>query len=185
MSANRFFNLFTGVVVVVAVLSLTAMQGILVKAEIEKPASVTPAYEGLVGKSLLDRDVAQFVAVNSCAAAYEYRLCEAMGIALEMDGDQMVQAVVLFPGHTNGFAAFHGDLPHGLHWNDSLVSVQEKLGVAPDAVFLNEAGLPNESGTPDSIRLWAVYNDLGLTIVYNTQSADHDNATIHAILVTK
>ena len=66
-----------------------------------------------------------------------------------------------------------------------MASAQQKLGVSPDTTFLEEAGLPNESGTPDNIRLWVVYEELGVTIVYNSLSADDNNATIHAILITK
>jgi hypothetical protein len=149
--------------------------------------SVSPAadYQALLGKPLGDKYVADFIAANYCASAGQYELCGLAGIALGVDRDQKVETVFLFPGRANGFARFQGELPYKLTWKDSLASATRKLGVSPDATYLQQAGLPNESGTPDNIRLWVVNEDLGVTIVYNALSAADKNATLHAILITQ
>ena len=49
---------------------------------------------------------------------------------------------------------------------------------------LYQAGLPDESGTPDHMHYWAVYKELGMTVMYNTPGEDED-AYIYAIAVYK
>ena len=181
---NKNYPLFS--IVVVIVLFAIAFGTLVVQAEhLERPASLVPNYHRMVGQSLADKAVADFIAANHCTSANQYQLCEATGIALAMNGDRTIKTLVLFPGRTNGFAAFRGELPLNLRWNDSLASVNRKLGVSPDETFLQEAGLPNESGIPENIRLWAVYEEAGVTVIYNTLSADSQSASIHAILITK
>jgi hypothetical protein len=81
-------------------------------------------------------------------------------------------------------AAAPEPLPYGLSVQDTMASVEEKLGqprvtYAPQAGWL--PGLPDEGGSPDHIHYWAIYRRFGLTIVYDTPSAQDKGATIHAI----
>ena len=180
---NKLFK--TLAVVALIMLIATACAAQAVEAKPGEQPSVAPSYQALLGKSLSDKYVADFMASNYCSSVVGYQLCGSTGIALGIDADQKVKTVFLFPGRTANFAAFQGELPYGLNWNDSMAVVEEKLGAAPNTLYLQEAGLPKEHGTPDNIRLWVAYQQPGVTIVYNTLSAANKNATIHAILVTK
>lgn len=78
------------------------------------------------------------------------------------------------------------NLPYGLTLQDTMASVEQKLGqprvmFAPQAGW--EAGLPDAGGSPDHLRYWAVYRRFGVTIVYNTPSLMDKNATIYDIIV--
>ena len=95
-----------------------------------------------------------------------------------MLGTQAVRAL--------GDAAAVAPLPYGLTAQDTMASVEYKLGQpreihAPQAGW--EPGLPDEGGSPDHAHYWAIYKRFGLTVVYNTPSASDKNATIHAIYV--
>ena len=75
-------------------------------------------------------------------------------------------------------------LPYGLTTQDTMASVEHKLGqprvtYAPQAGW--EPGLPDEGSSPDHAHYWAIYKRFDLTIVYNTPSANDKNATIKAI----
>ena len=181
---NTFFKSLSFVFLIMLVATACGAQ--IVQADhLEQPVSSGPNFRSMVGKSLDDKHVADFIAANHCTSGDQYQLCGSTGIALGLDTDQTVKTIILFPGRTSGFAAFHGELPLNLTWNDNMASAKQKIGMPSDVTFQEEAGLPNESGTPDNIRLWVVYKELGLTIVYNTLSADNDKATIHAVLITK
>jgi hypothetical protein len=180
---NKLFKTLTAVAFIILVATACSAPAVQAK-PIEHPA-VASNYQALLGKPLGDQSVGDFMARNSCSSAVEYQLCGSTGIALEMDTDQKVKTVFLFPGSTAGFAAFRGELPYGLHWDDSRAVVEQKLGVTSNTTYLQEAGLPEESGTPHNIRLWVAYQESGMTIVYNTLSADNKDVTIHAILLTK
>lgn len=147
--------------------------------------SAASSYQALLGKPLNDQYVADFMAANHCSTVVQYQICGSTGIALEVDQDQKITTVLLFPGRSETFAAFHGELPYGLQWTDTMAVAGQKLDVTSNTHYLQEAGLPGESGTPENIRLWVNYPQAGTTIVYNTHSADNTEATIHAILVTK
>jgi hypothetical protein len=154
----------------------------------EKAAPEAAAYEAVLGKSLNDQEVADFIASNRCASTEKFQLCNAAGMALLIGEGQKVETVYLYPGKIADFAAYKGTLPLGLSANDTMASVQEKFGQprvqhAPQAGW--EPGLPDESGTPDYTHYWAMYKRFGVTIVYNTPSATDQGATIYAILVSK
>jgi len=81
-------------------------------------------------------------------------------------------------------SAAPANLPYGLSLQDTMADVERKLGQpliasAPQAGW--EAGLPEESGSPDHQTFWAIYRRFGLTIVYNTVSASDKGASINAI----
>lgn len=75
-------------------------------------------------------------------------------------------------------------LPYGLTREDTMATVEQKLGQpkvahAPQAGW--EPGLADEGGSPDHVRYWAIYKRFGLTVVYNSPSPSDKGATIHAI----
>lgn len=75
-------------------------------------------------------------------------------------------------------------LPYGLKSQDTMGTVEEKLGqprvtFAPQAGW--EPGLPDEGSSPDHVHYWAVYKRFGFTVVYNSPSPSHKGATIDAI----
>ena len=179
---NKLFKTLAVVTFIMLVATACGTQAAQAK-PVEQP-SVASSYRALLGKPLDDKYVADFMAKNYCSSADQYQLCGSTGIALGMDTDQTVKTVYFFPGRMASFAAFHGELPYGLRWEDNRAVAEEKLGVTPNAIYLNQAGLPKETGTPDNIRLWVAYQEAGVTIVYNTLSAENKKATIHAILVT-
>jgi hypothetical protein len=85
-------------------------------------------------------------------------------------------------------AAAPAPLPYGLTLNDTMRTVEHRLGqprvtYAPQAGW--EPGLPDEGSSPDHAHYWAVYKRFGITIVYNTPSANDKSATIHAIRLNR
>ena len=81
-------------------------------------------------------------------------------------------------------AAAPAPLPYGLTAQDTMASVEQKLGqprvtYAPEAGW--EPGMPDEGSSPDHNTYWAVYKRFGLTVVYNTPSASDKSATVNAI----
>jgi hypothetical protein len=77
-------------------------------------------------------------------------------------------------------------LPHGLTLQDTMASVEQKLGHpkvehAPQAGWA--PGLPDVGFTTDYIHYWAVYDRFGVTVIYNSPSASDKNATIYYIIV--
>jgi hypothetical protein len=154
----------------------------------EKAAPEAAAYEAVLGKSLSDQDVVDFIASNRCSSTGQFQMCEAAGMALWSGDDQKVETVYLYPNKSDQFQAYKGALPLGLSANDTMASVEEKFGQpkvqhAPQAGW--EPGLPDESGTPDHIHYWAMYNRFGVTIVYDSPSAADKSATIYAVLVSR
>ena len=146
------------------------------------------SYKAVLGKSLKDKEFADFVASNNCSGAGQFQLCQDAGVALWLDADQKVNTVYLYTVGANGFAAYAGALPQGLVSNDTMASVEEKFG-QPFVPGVPQAGrkpgLPERGGSPDHIHYWAVYERFGLTIIYNTPFANDKNATIDAILISE
>lgn len=154
----------------------------------EKAVPGVVAYQTILGRSLNDQDVVDFIASNRCSGAGPFQVCNAAGMALLTGAGQKVEAVYLYPNGIEDIAAYTGTLPFGLSANDTMASVEAKFGHpkvdhAPQAGW--QPGLPDVSGTPDHIHYWAMYRRFGLTIVYNSPSATDKGATIYAILVNK
>jgi hypothetical protein len=101
-----------------------------------------------------------------------------MGLALGVNSDQVVETVFLYLEDTNNFSAYQGELPFGLKLNDSRETVEAKLKEQRVGT-----GTANEQGLFDRTHCWATYYAAGMTIIYNSPSADDRNATMHAILV--
>jgi hypothetical protein len=77
-------------------------------------------------------------------------------------------------------------LPYGLVTQDTMASVEEKLGQpkvehAPQAGW--QPGLPDYGFTPDYVHYWAVYERFGFTVIYNSPSPVDKNATIYKVIL--
>jgi hypothetical protein len=176
---NKVFK--TRSVLVLMALFLTACASPIVHAEPAKSDTMaTASYQAVLGKSLHDKEVADFIASNNCVSATQFQVCNEAGIAFWLDTDQIVKTVYLYLNNVDGFAAYKGELPFGLKFYDILESVEYKLGKQG----VGNAGLPDEAATPDHLHYWAMYKQVGLTIIYNAPFPDEE-ATIHAILVSK
>jgi hypothetical protein len=154
-------------------------------AEAVAPKAIT--YQAVLGKSLNDKDVAEFVASNKCSNAAQFQLCRSVGMTLWTDPDQKVQNVFLHPGDSDGFAAYQGQLPLGLRFTDTMEMVEQKLGY-PVEIHAPQAGwvsrLPDQGLTPDHFHYVATYEQFGLTVIYNSPAANDKSASIYAFLVS-
>ena len=144
-----------------------------------------PSYRAVLGKSLKDKELADFVASNNCSSAAQFQLCQDAGVALWMDENQRVNTVYLYAISENGFAPYAGALPFGINATDRMEEVQEKLGQPVNYTPLWEPGLPDSGSSPDHQYFWAVYERFGMTIIYNTPFANDKDASIHAVLVSE
>ena len=184
---NKSFPILT--ILVAIALFVTAFGALVVQAQPAERAVAKPAaYDAVLGKSLNDKEVADFITSNNCSSAGAFQLCQQIGMALWLDVDQKVKSVYLYPARTNGFSAYKGALPLGLAANDTMATIEQKFGQpkvehAPQAGW--EPGLPDESRSPDYIHYWAIYKRFGVTVIYNSPSPADKNATIYTILVNK
>lgn len=184
---NKLFQTLS-ILAAIAFLSTACGAQVVQAQPAEQAAPKVATYQGVLGKPVNAKDVADFVASNNCAASGQFQLCQSAGLALWTDSAQIIKTAYLYVGNSGDFAAYKGELPLGLAAGDTMASVEQKLGQpkevhAPQAGW--EPGLPDEGGSPDHIHYWAIYKRFGLTVIYNTPSADDKSATIHAILVSK
>ena len=146
----------------------------------EPRAPKIAVYESILGKPLTDSAVAEFSAANQCSRAGQFLLCNAAGMALWTDSNQVVETVYLYLNKVDGFEPYQGELPYGLKFYDIMEAVEYKLkkqGVGKD-------GLPDEGVTPDHLHYWATYHQARMTILYNSHFPDED-ASIYAILLSR
>ena len=139
------------------------------------------SYQALLGKSLTDKVVANFIASNHCMSAEQFQLCSDIGIALLIASDQVVKTVYLYLNDVKGFASYQGELPFGLKFYDTMGAAEYKLnkkGIGSD-------GLPDLGDSPDHLHYWANYQQVHMTIIYNSPSPEDEDATIYAILVSQ
>lgn len=153
--------------------------GQLVNTNSEEPVKSNVAiHESLLGKSLTDDEVANFITGNHCLSVVQVELCREIGMALWIDSNQTVETVYFYLNNADGFEPYEGELPYGLKFYDTIGAVQYKL----NRQGIGRAGLPYGAGTPDHVHYLADYHQVGLTIIYNSPVADED-ATIHAVLM--
>lgn len=156
----------------------------------EQADSVTAiSYRVVLGKSLNDAEVADFIASNNCSPAAQYQLCKDVGISFWIDANQIVNMVFLYAGNAGDFRRYRGQLPFGLSFYDPKWRVEEKIRDlnSDDSLTLKEtwqAGLPDEEGSPDHMHYWAMYRRFGMTVIYNTPGNDED-AYIYAIVLSQ
>jgi hypothetical protein len=146
----------------------------------EQTAQKTASYEVVLGKSMTDKAVIDFIFNNNCSSTDQFQLCKDVGMALWANSAQIVETVYLYTGGTNGFKRYQGKLPFGLSFYDPMWRVQEKIRNSNADDSLQQSGRPDEENSPDHMHYWAFYKRLDITIIYT--SADED-AYIYAILV--
>ncbi len=188
-SSPRLVAALSGVAFVLAVLSLLLMGCSPQLAQLEPKANSVPeaaSYQAVLGKSLSDKDVVDFIAINNCSSVAEFQLCKDAGMAFWIDPNQIVDTVYLYSRNAEGFRKFRGKLPFGLTFYDPMWQVQQKLSNLneDDQATAWNTGLPDEASSPDHIHYWAVYKELGMTVIYNSPGADED-AYIYAILLSR
>jgi hypothetical protein len=108
-----------------------------------------------------------------------FSLTVIVAIVLVLIGAQVAQAL--------REAAAPSALPYGLTMQDTMRSVEQKLGQprvvhAPQAGW--EPGLPDAGGSPNRTHYWAIYRRFGVVVVYNSPSLADKGATIQAIFPT-
>ena len=152
----------------------------------EQTARTVPLYKLVLGKSLKDKVVAEFIASTHCSMTTPYIFCREAGVDLLTDSNQMVVGVFLYLNKASGFVPneadftpYKGELPFGLKFYDTIVAVEHKL----KQQGVGKEGLPDSGIIPDHMHYVATYNEAGITIIYN--SAPDEDPSIHAILVTK
>lgn len=185
---NNESKVITLLALIAIALFATACGAQPVRAESAVANPVAATYKAVLGLSLTDQNVTDFVARNNCASSGTFELCKNVGMALWLDADQVVKTVYLYPAGTNGFMPYQGELPFNLRADDTMATVQQKLG-QPKVEFAPQAGwtpgMPDEGTTPDHTHYWAIYKRFGVTIIYNSPFADDQNATVYSILVNK
>lgn len=186
---NKRFQPLTLWVLVALSLFVTACGAQIVRAEpaeVQQAAPKAASYQDLLGESVKDKSVADFIASN-CSQSGSLRLCPSAGLALWTDKDQVVRQAYLYISK-DGFATYKAELPFGLKATDTMADVEQKLGHlkevhAPQAGWV--PGLPDESFSRDLTYYWAVYNRFGLTVIYNTPAATDKDATIYEVIVSE
>jgi hypothetical protein len=184
---NKSFPILS---ILVAITLFATSYGALVfqSQSVVKAAPNAATYEAVLGKSLNEKEVADFILSNHCSSTGQFQLCKNIGMALWLDSGQTVKSVLLYPASVDGFTAYKGALPLGLASNDTMAAIEQKFGQpkvehAPQVGW--EPGLPDEGRSPDYIHYWAIYKRFGVTVIYNSPSPADKNATIHTILVNK
>ncbi len=137
-------------------------------------------YALMLGKSVTDPAVADFLTRNHCDSVDQFRICKETGMALWLASDQTVETVYLYVNNSDGFEPYKGDLPFGLRFYDTMGAVEYKL----QNQEVGNAGRPDTGVTPDHMYYRAIYKEASMTIIYNAPAADED-ATIRAILMSK
>ncbi|HKY54528.1 MAG TPA: hypothetical protein VJM08_09490 [Anaerolineales bacterium] len=168
-------------------LLVSACGGRSVQAESAEANPTAISYQVVLGKSLNDRDVVDFLASNNCSTVNRFHLCKEIGMALWAEADQIVKMVYLYAGNVDEFRRYRGPLPYGLTFYDPMWRVEEKIrdlnsddSLSPQEIW--QAGLPEEEASPDHMHYWAMYKKLGMTVIYNSPGDDED-AYIYAIVV--
>jgi hypothetical protein len=176
---NKRFKIFS-ILVMLALVSIGCSVQV-VQAQPRDQVSTAPApYEALLGKSLTDQEVIDFIAMNECSTVGNLRMCHEIGLALGLTSNRVVETVFLYLEDIDGFTAYRGELPFRLKVNDTREAVETKLKEQRVGT-----GVANEEGLFDQTHCWATYYAAGLTVIYNSPSADDQDAMIHAILVSK
>ena len=152
----------------------------------EQTAPKPVTYQTVLGKSVSDAVVADFMSSNHCSSTGQFQVCKDVGMALWIDATQIVETVWLYSGSEEGFGHYRGELPFGLNFYDPMWRVEEKLEeLAGDDNLqpARNAGLPDEGSSPDHMHYWAIYKRLDMIVIYNSPFPDED-AYIYAILVS-
>jgi hypothetical protein len=182
---NKLFKTLS--VLAAVAFCISACNAMVVPASREEQATPKVApYKDVLGKSLTENVVADFIARNHCSSIMPYILCKEGGMDLLIDANQIVEGVFLYLNKSVGsvpveedFTPYQGELPLGLKFYDTMAAVEYKL----KRQGVGNAGLPDLEGTPDHMHYVATYKQAGITIIYN--SPPDEDALIYAILVRK
>jgi hypothetical protein len=175
---NRLFKSLSFLAAITFLISACGTRTVQPQLE-EKAAN----YQTILGRSVNDKNVVDFITSNNCSQAAEFRLCKDAGIAFWGDSDQIVRTVYLYAGNAAGFGQYRGELPFGLSFYDPMWRAEEKLRNRNVNDNLQQAGLPNQASSPDHIHYWVVYKQFGMTVIYDSPGKDED-AYIYAILMS-
>src|SRR5512133_1856988 len=88
-------------------------------AQTVKAAPAEANYQSMLGRSVNDRSVANFIASNDCDQSGSFQLCRNAGLALWMDQNQIVRTAYLYARESQNFSAYKGELPFGLTPDDT------------------------------------------------------------------
>jgi hypothetical protein len=176
---NKLLNVYRMLILVAFLTPACGLQG--TQPGTAKGNETAPAlYERVLGKSLADAGVVDFLSSNNCESASPFRLCKEMGMAFWVNPAHRIETVYLYLNNSAGFAPYKGDLPYGLKYYDIMGAVEYKL----KKQGVGNGGLPDEGSTPDHLHYWATYQKAGMVIIYNSASASDEDATIYAILLS-
>ena len=181
---NTFLKTLGIFALLLLLVSACTLQGVQVQAE-EGAVPKAPGYQTVLGKSLSSNEVSDFVSSNACSFVGAFQLCREVGMALWIDADQRVNLVYLYSSKAEDFNRYRGDLPFGLTFYDPMWLVEEKLStveVDESSQVAYESGLPDAGSSPDHQHYWAVYEQLGLIVIYDFPYRDAD-AYIYAVVV--
>ena len=184
MYINRFFHLL---IIALPLLSTACGTPAVQTQPEEQEAQKVVRYQTVLGQRLSAQDAADFVASNNCTPSREFQLCPSAGLALWTDEDKIVQIVYLYVSNSADFAAYKGELPFDLTSSDTMATVEQKIGQpnvqhAPRPVW--KPSLPDDGGLPKLTYYRASYERIGMTILYDAESASDTSANIYAILVS-
>ena len=179
MSMNPLTKIVTICIALLLLMSGCSLQAVYPQPKVQAAVRET-VYEDMLGKSVTDRFIADFLASNHCTGENQFRLCMETGLALWLDANQVVETVYLYVNNWDGFAPYKGELPFGLKFYDTMGAVEYKLKRQGVGI----AGRPDYGQTPDYMHYRAVYKQAGMTVIYNSPFVDED-ATIYAVLIHK
>lgn len=174
---NAHFKVFCVLGVITLIVSGCAASPIQAN-QGERRIPKAAVHESILGESLADEVVLEFLAVNDCSSVNQFVLCKAAGMALWTDSNQVVETIYLYVNNTDGFEPYKGELPFGLKFYDTMGAVEYKL----KRQGVGDSGLPDVGATPDHMHYQATYHQAGMTIIYNSPFTDED-ATIYAVMV--
>jgi hypothetical protein len=173
----KVFGIFVASSILIGACRIQALQG----EQKERSAPKVTSYQTILGHSLHESVASDFIARNNCSRTAQFQLCEEVGVALLIGADQTVETVYLYLNNVEGFAPYQGELPFGLKFYDTMGAVEYKL----KRQRIGSAGLPDTGETPDHLHYWATYQQVSMTIIYNSPSAEDEDATIYSILVSQ
>src|SRR5688500_12662448 len=119
-------KLFKPLTILVAIAFFATACGAQI-AQAAEPAPAVVGYQAMLGKSVSDQAVADFIASN-CTPMGSLQYCQPAGLALWTDANQVVRLAYLYLDNSDGFTAYKGELPLGLAQNDTMADVERKLG---------------------------------------------------------
>ena len=115
--SSRWMLAGLSILALLLAVSLNACSTQIVQTQLEEKSAI---YQTVLGKSLNDKEVVNFIAINNCSLAAEYQLCKDAGIAFWGDSNWIVKMVYLYSGNTDGFRRYRGELPFGLSFYDPM-----------------------------------------------------------------